>query len=61
MTPDNIAPSLSISVVIPVYNSEGILRELIARLDPALRELSIRFEAVLVNDGSRDASWDRGP
>ena len=43
------------SVVVPVYNSEGTLVELVARIDAVLRPLG-RFEIVLVNDGSRDGS-----
>jgi glycosyltransferase involved in cell wall biosynthesis len=48
-------PGLDVSVVVPVYNSEGTLAELVARLDGVLRPLG-RFEVVLVNDGSRDRS-----
>jgi undecaprenyl-phosphate 4-deoxy-4-formamido-L-arabinose transferase len=47
----------SISVVVPVYNSEGSLRALVARLEPVLASNASRFEVVLVNDGSRDGSW----
>jgi len=46
-----------ISVVVPVYNSEFILPELIKRLEPVLASLSGAYELVLVNDGSRDQSW----
>ncbi len=49
------APSLS--VVIPVYNSEGILPELLERLEPVLAEHASAYEVILVDDGSRDASW----
>ncbi len=45
------------SVVVPVYNSEGSLRPLVARLEPVLRAVAADFELVLVNDGSRDGSW----
>ena len=48
----------SVSVVVPVYNSEGSLPELIERLEKTLRAACSRFEVVLVNDGSRDRSWD---
>jgi undecaprenyl-phosphate 4-deoxy-4-formamido-L-arabinose transferase len=58
MTADSITSVASVSVVVPVYNSEEILYELVARLETALRKLSVPFEAVLVNDGSRDHSWD---
>lgn len=47
-----------ISVVVPVYNSELTLRDLIARLQPALAQLAGQYEVVLVNDGSRDGSWN---
>ena len=48
----------SISVVVPVYNSEGNLEELIYRLEDVLRQTSDSFEVILVNDGSRDRSWN---
>ena len=47
----------SISVVIPVYNSELILPALISRLIPVLEKITDSFEILLVNDGSRDNSW----
>jgi undecaprenyl-phosphate 4-deoxy-4-formamido-L-arabinose transferase len=47
----------SISVVVPVYNSQDTLTELAARLSPVLSEISPHFELILVNDGSRDQSW----
>jgi glycosyltransferase involved in cell wall biosynthesis len=48
----------SLSVVIPVYNSEAILPLLIGRLHRDLSSQSAKFEVILVNDGSRDRSWD---
>jgi glycosyltransferase involved in cell wall biosynthesis len=54
---DDARPSLS--VVVPVYNSEIILPELIQRLAPILRKVSDEYELLLVNDGSRDGSWDQ--
>ncbi len=51
------AMAASVSVVIPVYNSEESLPLLINRLQAALAPLGGPFEAVLVNDGSRDGSW----
>ncbi len=47
-----------ISVVIPVYNSENILPELVRKLDEVLKTLTEQFELILVNDDSRDQSWD---
>jgi undecaprenyl-phosphate 4-deoxy-4-formamido-L-arabinose transferase len=46
-----------LSVVIPVYNSEGSLRPLVERLEPVLLQVAGSFELILVNDGSRDGSW----
>jgi len=48
----------SLSIVVPVYNSEGSLPLLIERLEPALTWLERDYEIILVNDGSRDRSWD---
>lgn len=45
------------SVVIPVYNSEHSLEQLIQRLSSQLPDLFAQFEVILVNDGSRDNSW----
>jgi len=49
----------SISVVIPVYNSAGTLDQLTGRLIESLSELTDDFEILLVNDGSRDQSWEK--
>jgi len=45
-----------VSVVIPVYNEEGTLPALFARLYPALDALGVPYEVLFVNDGSRDTS-----
>jgi dolichol-phosphate mannosyltransferase len=51
------APSLSI--VVPCYNEEACLTELHARLAAAARQVGDgAYEIVLVNDGSRDRSWE---
>lgn len=46
-----------ISVIVPVYNSAAGLDELIDRLGKALEATGLRCEALLIDDGSRDASW----
>jgi undecaprenyl-phosphate 4-deoxy-4-formamido-L-arabinose transferase len=48
----------SISVVIPVYNSQESLPELVERLHAVLAGRGVPFEIILVNDGSRDRSWE---
>jgi undecaprenyl-phosphate 4-deoxy-4-formamido-L-arabinose transferase len=47
----------SVSVVIPVYNSQALLNELVQRIAQALLDLASTFEVILVNDGSHDRSW----
>ena len=48
----------SISVVTPVYNGEASVGELCRRLAEVLPRISAQHEVILVNDGSRDRSWD---
>ena len=45
---------MTLSVVIPVYNSQDTLEPLVLRLNDCLQ--AVDFEVVLVNDGSRDCS-----
>ena len=46
------------TVIIPVYNSKATLLILTERLATVLPGAADRFEAVLVNDGSEDGSWE---
>src|SRR6516162_7131234 len=46
----------SLSIVIPVYNSESTLAGLLERLHPVLAASGRPFEIILVNDGSADGS-----
>lgn len=50
--------SLGLSVVIPVYNDETVLPELLKRLLPVLDGITNKYEVILVDDGSGDSSWD---
>jgi undecaprenyl-phosphate 4-deoxy-4-formamido-L-arabinose transferase len=45
---------MELSVIIPVYNSEKTIGELVLELNRALS--GVQFEVILVNDGSRDGS-----
>jgi undecaprenyl-phosphate 4-deoxy-4-formamido-L-arabinose transferase len=49
-------PAVELSVVIPVYDEEAVLPMLFDRLYPVLDGLGIGYEAVFVDDGSRDRS-----
>jgi glycosyltransferase involved in cell wall biosynthesis len=46
-----------LSILVPVYNSSEILPNLIERIIPVAKSLSVPFEVILVNDGSSDDSW----
>ncbi len=48
---------IKVSVVIPVYNSEHCLDELVKRLTHVLGDLGKTYEIILVNDCSPDNSW----
>ncbi len=45
-----------VSVVIPVYNEEAILNELVERCVKACDSMNRPYEVILVNDGSKDKS-----
>lgn len=45
------------SIIVPVYNSEKTLSQLVTRVERALKPISGKFELILVNDSSQDNSW----
>ena len=47
----------SISVVVPIYNDQEVIAELHRRLQPVLEKATKDYEIILVDDGSRDHSW----
>jgi undecaprenyl-phosphate 4-deoxy-4-formamido-L-arabinose transferase len=47
----------SLSIVIPVYCAEKTLSALVDQLIKTLPELADLYEIILVNDGSKDNSW----
>jgi polyisoprenyl-phosphate glycosyltransferase len=53
-SPDGGRPLRLLSVVAPVYNEEGTIEQFYGRVCAALE--GVRFELVLVDDGSTDAS-----
>jgi len=46
-----------ISLVIPCYNEEGNLRELIKAIREAVEPLKFSYEVVITDDCSKDGSW----
>jgi glycosyltransferase involved in cell wall biosynthesis len=53
---NNIGPD--ISVVIPLYNEEESLPELVDWISRVMRENGLSFEVLLIDDGSDDGSWN---
>ena len=49
--------SPEISLVIPCYNEEGNLRELIKAIRAAVEPLNLPYEVVITDDRSKDQSW----
>jgi dolichol-phosphate mannosyltransferase len=49
---------MALSVVVPVYNEEGSIRELYRRTSSVLDTLAAAYEMILVDDGSRDRTTE---
>jgi undecaprenyl-phosphate 4-deoxy-4-formamido-L-arabinose transferase len=52
-----MSSELTLSVIVPVYNSEQTLTALVERLACVGEKNGSAFEIILVNDGSWDGSW----
>jgi glycosyltransferase involved in cell wall biosynthesis len=52
----SVATSLDLSVVLPVFNETGHLRDEIDRIRSALEDSAYSYEIIVVDDGSTDAS-----
>lgn len=49
---------LDLSIVVPLYNEAESLPELVAWIDRVARANGLTYEAILVDDGSNDGSWE---
>lgn len=47
----------SLSVVVPIYNDQEVIAELLRRLTAVLETIVSDYEILLIDDGSRDNSW----
>jgi len=52
-----MSESPDISVVIPVFDEEGSIIELIEWIDKVLQDNNLTFEILFIDDGSKDNSW----
>ncbi|MBR6672618.1 MAG: glycosyltransferase family 2 protein [Alistipes sp.] len=48
---------MDISVVVPLYNEQESLSELVEWIDRVARENTLSYEVIMVDDGSSDDSW----
>lgn len=49
---------MDISVVVPLFNEEESLPELTSWIDKVMKANNFTYEVILVDDGSKDKSWD---
>jgi glycosyltransferase involved in cell wall biosynthesis len=49
---------MDISIVVPLFNEEESLPELMKWIDEVMTKNNYKYEVIMVDDGSRDKSWD---
>lgn len=49
--------NIQISIVSPVYRAEKMVHMLVERIVQSVTTITDRYEIILVNDASPDASW----
>jgi glycosyltransferase involved in cell wall biosynthesis len=49
---------MNISVVVPLFNEEESLPELCAWIDKVMQKNNFSYEVLLIDDGSKDKSWE---
>ena len=49
---------LDLSIVVPLYNEEESLLELVAWIDRVATEHKLTYEVIMIDDGSTDRSWE---
>lgn len=47
-----------LSVILPAYNEEKMIRKAAAVIDGILTDAKISYELIFVNDGSKDRTWE---
>ena len=52
-----MSKQLDISVVVPLYNEEESLAELVAWIDRVACQHTLSYEVIMIDDGSSDNSW----
>ena len=57
--PDVSTPAPTYSIVVPIYNEQDCIDEMLRRLSAVLAALDVDYEIIFVDDGSRDSDLDR--
>lgn len=55
----NSAHGKLISIVVPIYNQEKKIQQDVIQVEKSLREVGLRYEIILVNDGSTDRTLSK--
>jgi len=50
---------MSLSIIIPVFNSEDTLEEVITRIVKVMNSEDLPYEIILIDDASTDNSWEK--
>lgn len=50
---------MDLTLIVPVYNSQDIVQETVSRILSFLDQEGFEGEVLLINDGSKDGSWER--
>jgi len=51
--------NIDLSIVVPVFNEEMIIDELVSRMTAAAKSITDKYEIIFVNDGSRDKTQEK--
>ena len=49
---------MDVSIVVPLFNEEESLPELCSWVDKVMKENNLSYEVLLIDDGSKDKSWE---
>ena len=49
---------MDISIVIPLLNEQNSLEELSSSVSSVINDLNLKYEIILIDDGSTDNSWE---
>lgn len=48
---------IDVSVIVPVHNEEGLIKQFLGDVDSACLNLNLSYEIIVVENGSKDKTW----